>query len=197
VASTSAAGLGDRIREAVRTLPRLVGFAGYGRWDDEDPLEHDARRELCDRLEADPGTYLPALAETVGTARHHLRVLEREGLVTRAKQRGRRRYYPVGESPAALDGSLAEDGPRQVLRALGGAPGSVSEVADRVGRDPSTVSHHLSRLHDDGLVERERDGRAVVDRLAPAVAGTLTDATDATGATDASVDVDAEETTGD
>jgi DNA-binding transcriptional ArsR family regulator len=42
-----------------------------------------------------------------------------------------------------------------------------------VDRDASTVSHHLSRLEADGLVERERDGPAVVNRLAPATRAAL------------------------
>ncbi len=46
-------------------------------------------------------------------------------------------------------------------------PASVGELADELGRDPSTVTHHLKRLEEDGLVERERDGRAVVNRLSP------------------------------
>ncbi|APW96310.1 transcriptional regulator [Halobiforma lacisalsi AJ5] len=35
--------------------------------------------------------------------------------------------------------------------------------------DPSTVSHHLSSLEEDGLVVRERDGPAIVNRVAPEV----------------------------
>jgi DNA-binding transcriptional ArsR family regulator len=50
---------------------------------------------------------------------------------------------------------------------------SVSTIADALDRDPSTVSHHLSRLEEDGLVERERDGRSKVNRLAPATEAAL------------------------
>lgn len=45
-------------------------------------------------------------------------------------------------------------------------PDSVSDLAERLDRDPSTVTHHLDRLAEDGIVERERDGRAVVNKLA-------------------------------
>jgi DNA-binding MarR family transcriptional regulator len=49
------------------------------------------------------------------------------------------------------------------LSRLGGS--SVSELADELERHPSTVTHHLQRLEEDGLVVREREGRAVVTRL--------------------------------
>jgi len=39
----------------------------------------------------------------------------------------------------------------------------------------STVSHHLSRLEEDALVERERDGQAVINRLPPDVADAFAD----------------------
>jgi DNA-binding transcriptional ArsR family regulator len=57
-----------------------------------------------------------------------------------------------------------------VLEALAESADSVSGLADRIDRDPSTVSHHLSRLEDDGLIHREREGQAVTNRLAPGVA---------------------------
>lgn len=46
-------------------------------------------------------------------------------------------------------------------------PTSGSELAATLDRDPSTVSHHLSRLADAGLVKRERDGPALHNSLAP------------------------------
>jgi predicted transcriptional regulator len=152
-------------------VPRLLGV-GYAKWAGRDPLEHDTRDELCRLVERSPGTYLSELTEDVdepmGTVRHHLKILEREGLVDAAKLRGKRRYYPVGESPDALDAALDQEGPREVLVALAETgDASVSTVAETLDRDPSTVSHHLSRLEEDGLIVRERDGRSKVNRLAP------------------------------
>lgn len=42
-----------------------------------------------------------------------------------------------------------------------------SELATELDRDPSTVTHHLSTLEDDGLVIRDREGRSVVNELTP------------------------------
>ena len=74
------------------------------------------------------------------------------------------------ELAAALD----DEGTAEVLHALarlGASHGG--RLADELDRDASTVSHHLSRLEDAGLVEREREGRAVVNRLAPEVRAML------------------------
>ena len=154
---------------------RILGTAGYAKWAGEDPLAHDVRADLYDHVRAEPGTYLSAFGEartldvSLGTIRYHLDILEREGLVTSETVGGRRRFYPVGVSPDELEIALDSDATRAILDALAESADTVSGLADRIDRDPSTVSHHLSRLEDADLVERERDGRAVVTRLTPGV----------------------------
>jgi DNA-binding transcriptional ArsR family regulator len=164
-------------RTVSERLPEVIGL-GYAKWAGRDPLDHETRDTLCERVESSPGTYLTELADAVdepmGTVRHHLKILEREGLIEGAKLRGKRRYYPVGETPDALDAAMSQDGPREVLVTLAEVgDASVSTIADALDRDPSTVSHHLSRLEEDDLVERERDGRSKVNRLAPATEAAL------------------------
>jgi DNA-binding transcriptional ArsR family regulator len=159
-------------------LDRLWRFASafrYSRHDASDPLEHDGRRAVYDEIEATPGVYLSKVAERadvpLSTTRHHVRVLADENLVTSAKIRGKRRYFPVepDADSVELQSALSEQATARVLEALADlGPTPVGRLADELDRDPSTVSHHLDRLADDGLVERERDGRAVMNRLAPA-----------------------------
>ncbi|WP_458186928.1 winged helix-turn-helix transcriptional regulator [Haladaptatus sp. NG-WS-4] len=150
---------------------RIVTPFRYSRYDDSDPLEHEVRGDLYEKIERAPGLYLSELDDrldvSLSTIRHHLRVLEREGMVTGAKVRGKRRFYP-DEEGVELAAALAEEPTAAVLDAVSRRePASVGELADELERDPSTVTHHLKRLEADGLVERERDGRAVVNRLSP------------------------------
>lgn len=157
---------------------RLVALGGYQRYANDDPLEHDARAAIYEHLQQFPGSYLTKVSTETGvplsTVRYHVRVLEFENLVRNATLRGRRRYFPLGTAPNELDAALNDDAPTAVLETLvrEGAD-SVSGLAEKLDRDPSTITHHLQRLEEDGLVERERDGRAVVNRVVPEVEAAL------------------------
>ena len=160
----------------------------YSRYDDSDPLAHADRRALFERIGAQPGVYLTELDGTsdrsLSTIRHHVRVLEAERLITTEKVRGKRRCFPVGSGNVALEAALAEPASRQVLETLHALDVAHNkQLATELDRHPSTVAHHLSRLEADGLIQRERDGRLVVNRLDPAVARKLA-ADDPAGAAD-------------
>ncbi|WP_324759102.1 winged helix-turn-helix transcriptional regulator [Haloarcula montana] len=182
---TAASGVAQSSVPFVRTayrgvadrLWRFLGIAGYA-LHSEDPLEHETRADLAAAIEDNPGAYLSELADasdaSMSTVRYHLKVLEREAVVTPVKIRGKRRYFSGDEPTDKLAAALADDATETVLRALATVgPASVSALADELDRDPSTVTHHLDRLQESGLVERERDGRAVVNSLAPTAAAAM------------------------
>lgn len=152
---------------------RLAALLGYSRYDDADPLEHETRAAIYEQIEDDPGVFLTELSEAVdvptSTLRYHLRILEHENLIASRTVNGKRRYASVGVDPDELDVALDDDATATVLEAVAHEPDSVSGLADRLDLDPSTVTHHLQRLDEADLVERERDGRSVVSRLADGV----------------------------
>ncbi len=154
-------------------LVRMLAPFRYSRYDDSDPLEHDAREAMFEVVEDSPGTYLSEIADRadipLSTARHHIRVLEREDLVSGAKVRGKRRFYPAHTEGVELAAAMNDDSTAAVIDALArlGAA-SVSDLADELGKDPSTVTHHVQRLEEDEVVVRERDGRAVMNKLTAA-----------------------------
>ena len=150
---------------------RVLAVFGYKRYSDDDPLEHETREQLYGFIRDSPGAYLTEISEgtdvKMGTARYHLRILAFENLVTSEEIRGRRRYVPVGTEWAELEAALHDETTARIVESLAEkGPDSVSGLADRLDRDPSTITHHLDRLAEDGIVERERDGRAVVNKLA-------------------------------
>ena len=65
---------------------------------------------------------------------------------------------------------LADPTRLAVLEALMAAPQHVGALQQRLGVEQSLLSHHLQTLREAGLVEAERDGKAVLYRLAPGVA---------------------------
>ena len=79
---------------------------------------------------------------------------------------------------AKLFRGLADPSRLAVLEALRDRPRCVSELVDTTRLSQPTVSMHLSRLWDCGLVERERRGRFVYYRIADPRVSTLLDAGD-------------------
>ena len=154
------------------TAGKLGVLCGYSRYDGSDPLEHDLRERIHATVESDPGTFLSELSDrldtSLSTIRHHLRVLEDESLLTSEKINGKRRYYPVAIDDPQLVAAVGEPATASVLDTLSRlGPASGAELAEALDRDPSTVSHHLTRLADAGLIEREQQGRTVVSQLSP------------------------------
>lgn len=54
----------------------------------------------------------------------------------------------------------------RLVFALRGGELCVSELSDRVGREPRVISHHLRALHYDGVLERRKEATNVFYRLA-------------------------------
>lgn len=159
-----------RITSALGRLVRMVVPFRYSSYDGSDPLEHEDRKAIHDYVAEQPGAYMSAVSEAVdvphSTARHHIRILEREGLLENAKVRGRRRLFPAHAQQQELAAAMADEATADVLEAIARlGPCSGSALAEEVGKSISTVSHHLSRLEDDDLVVREKEGRATVNRL--------------------------------
>jgi DNA-binding transcriptional ArsR family regulator len=71
----------------------------------------------------------------------------------------------------AVFSALADPTRRDVVRALGKAPTSASELAGRLPVSRQAIAKHLSSLAAAGLVDSTRDGRQVRYRLTPGAFG--------------------------
>lgn len=151
---------------ALRVAPFILLYTRFSR---DDVLEHERRARLYEAIRADPGVSFGRLAGLVGlahgAAQHHLRLLERHGLVRRVREGRTTHYYPAGPrfgSPVALAPAR-----RLLLDHLRGRPGlTLGELADLEGHRPQSVWGHLDRLRRAGLVLAERRGRTLAWRLA-------------------------------
>lgn len=169
-----------RLTAVIGSLSRMVVLLRYSRYDDSDPLKHEGRATVSETIEETPGIYLSAISDhtelSLSTLRHHLRVLEGEGLIMSVKVHGKRRFYPADTEQIELTAALGEEPTANVIEALCHlGPATVSELAEELDRDPSTVTHHLQRLDGDDIVCRKRSGRVVVNRLADDVLTYLTE----------------------
>jgi predicted transcriptional regulator len=157
-----------------------------------DDLELPSRRAIYRAIETTPGIHFRALFEELdyaqGTLQYHLRWLADAGLVDVSEDGDYTRYYPAGSFDPAdrqVMNALRRTYARRIVAYLAAeGPMTTSELAETLEKSGSTVSWHLSKLHDAGLLERRRDGRSVyyelrdpdrVRRLYTVYRGSLTD----------------------
>lgn len=164
--------------------PVLVILLGYSSYHDSDPLEHEARQRLYEAVAESPGTYVAQVAETTGisvsTTRYHLRILENEQLLRTEKVRGKRRLYRESTGDDEVTAALNDGATAAVVEAVTRhEPASVSQLADVLGRARSTVTYHVQRLDEGGVLTRERDGESVRVGLTPATRAVIEGTTSA------------------
>src|SRR5437588_13076631 len=72
---------------------------------------------------------------------------------------------------ATLLKALADETRLAVVRQLLAGPKHVGELNEELKIEQSLLSHHLKILREMGIVEAQRDGKAVLYRLAPHMEG--------------------------
>lgn len=172
------------------TLPPVMLGMASRLSEESDVLDNAARAEIHDQVVRSPGISMSETAERTGiplsTVRYHTWVLSSEDVIEEAKIRGKRRLYPtlMDEQRKELTAAMTDDATESLLDTVQQRePASVSELAEATDRSASTVSYHLQRLQDAGLIERERDGGATLTRLDPFVRAELSGEVNADGGT--------------
>lgn len=141
-------------------LKGLVGAGLFSRIEDGKVLDHPTRRRIHDAITSEPGIHFQALARKAGVGRgaldHHLRKLLAADLVVLRRTPGYTCYFVKGSIDRRLADAapnLRSGGSRAVLQAVASTPGQSSrDLAAALGLAPSTVSYHLKRLEEAGLV---------------------------------------------
>lgn len=167
--------LGDRFARMAADLgvgaPIASAAIRAGQRGDGPALANDNRRRVFLQVGETPGAHIAALVDATGiprsTVRYHLRVLDDAGLIAGGRVGGKHRYVPIGVD-LRVAAALHDEPTRSVADAVARfEPVSVTGLAEELDRAPSTVSHHLDRLDEAGLLERERDGGRMLLRLHP------------------------------
>lgn len=144
-----------------------------------DPLDHPVRRRVLRAIRARPASPVARIAAELdldeSTVRHHVDVLEEADLVTSIRQGRARLLRGRGDDvDPRLARLLAHRLRRRILDRLAR---TTWLRQDRLRRDldvaASTLSHHISRLREAGLVRSEPRGRTrrlrLVDERRPQV----------------------------
>lgn len=136
--------------------------------------ELESRRRIYRIVDENPGIHFRALLDRLdyaqGTLQYHLRKLQTDGLVEASDDGRYTRYYAAGgldEADQTVMNALRREYSRRILAHLvADGPLTTTALAERIDKSRSTVSWHLSKLADAGLVTKERDGRSVHYALA-------------------------------
>ena len=115
------------------------------------------KQKIENTVQKSPGIHFRELERKVGcsksTINHHIRNLDN---IEEEKIRGYRRFYP----------QETDEEDRNLLAALNHSPrgeilyylqqnSKLTEISDKVGKSPATVSAHLDVLEESGLIEKD------------------------------------------
>lgn len=141
--------------------------AGYARFQGTAVLEHDGRAQVYEMVKLRPGVTMQELSEDVdfgaSALNHHLRVLERNGFVSRLRDGRYVRFFDrqsgrfSGERKNAVS-ALRNPTTAAIAKAIAAQPGLAQcDLAERFSIAASTVNWHIRRLAAAELVEARRD----------------------------------------
>ena len=137
----------------------------YTRMKKQTVLDNFSRGQLHGYILANPGVHMNAIRDRFGLSNgevaYHLRVLEREGLVSSMSDGLRRRFYP-GEGGARERPQELTFAQTLLITVMEKSPGITgSELSRATGTSPQVVNYHLKKLWRMDLITMDRDGRVV------------------------------------
>lgn len=152
----------------VIVLMKTLLSALFTRLSGEEALEHPNRKRLMEYITKDPGINFRGLVRAsgiaAGTARHHLTIMVRAGVVTEQGFGATRRFF-AGAAGGNWEHKvlMREPGLRQVYDWVATNPGATQmQVLDAMagaGWSRSTTQHRLLRLSESGALQVRWQGR--------------------------------------
>lgn len=144
-------------------------LVGYARVHGDEVLEHPGRAEVYERVKAFPGVNFVQLSEGVSfgasTLNYHLRVLERNGYITSVRDGRYLRFFDrttgsyAGNRKMAVS-ALRNETSAAIAKHIRDHPGVAQyDLATAFGVTPSTVTWHINRLAQQGLVQKSREAQ--------------------------------------
>lgn len=134
---------------------------------EDDVLELETRKEIFEYVQVNPGVHFSQLKRDLdmetGLVQHHLSTLEEYDVVTSEDHQGKRRLFvaeELGDEERAILSSLRYETTRHILLfLLEETTARNRAIAEELGVSPATVSWHVSRLVEEGIVSEVEEGR--------------------------------------
>lgn len=131
----------------------------------EKQLEKPPRDMILQFIIDNPSTHLRkiknSLNYSMGTTQYHVSNLEKEGKIISKRNGFYKNFYHVGiESKEEIMSILNLDSPRKIiLYLLQNEPSNHLEIAKGVGLSSATISWHMKKLTQIGLISLKYDGK--------------------------------------
>ena len=146
------------------------GIAGLTRFNGKDLLENDTRRKIYECIRTNPGIHMRGIGKktdiTLGTLRYHIGMLQKSHAIATVEDRGYTHYYENSGTYSTEEQQvlkhLQNATTRKILRVLATHPSATrTDIAESVGIAGSTVTWHMKRLAEDGVIDVHSEGRSV------------------------------------
>lgn len=128
---------------------------------------HGTRKNIYEYISEHPGSHFREISRNmelaIGDLQYHLDNLEKDQYVTSERHGFYKRFYPIrvySDRQKEIMSALNMETPRKILMILTQKPGVFHhEIASIVKLSPPTVSWHIKKLVEAGLVESRKEGR--------------------------------------
>lgn len=132
--------------------------------EDRRVLELEMRRRIYIAVRDCAGCHLREIerrtGESAGAVSYHINYLKRHGLLKQEKDGNKVRYFPSEFPGGMLMGMLRQGSVRRIILQIVANDGcSQNDIVQSVHLAPSTVSWHLSKLLENGIVKSVKRGR--------------------------------------
>jgi predicted GH43/DUF377 family glycosyl hydrolase/DNA-binding MarR family transcriptional regulator len=145
-----------------RTIPLF--FPLYSRLKKEEVLDHVIRVKIYEHITNNPGDHFNSIKNKLnlnnGVLTYHLKTMERENFIKSMRDGMYKRFYPVDQKVARVNGFGTESIQGKIVMHVMGNPGLTQrEISKALSVSQQVVSYHLKIMQETGHVRVRRDGR--------------------------------------
>ncbi|WFN34107.1 winged helix-turn-helix transcriptional regulator [Methanogenium sp. S4BF] len=155
--------------EMIGTI-QSCGLFGLYRIRGDDVLANDTRRKIFDCIRRNPGIHLRGIGKetdiTLGTLRYHIDQLRRSHTIAALEDRGYTHYFENSGTYSASQQTVLKHmrnaTTREILAVLAADRFATrKDIAESLDITGSTVTWHMKRLEEDGVIDVRTEGRSV------------------------------------
>ena len=162
-------------------------LGGVRRINKSNVLNNSSRDTIFNIIRSVPGIHLNRISKDTGinrgTLRHHIHILENEKVIVAQRINGKVRFFMNGsaysDKEKTLISLLKNDIDSKIIyEILKGHPVNSNSLAEKLGVCTSTVSWHLKRIKEQGIIEVDKDGKNNHYNICPDYYHLIEDASD-------------------